>query len=92
MADRMASLFHLVLLKSIIVIVSVYRITYIFPFVKSFFKEVIKKDFPPIYKRSVVIREDSVMERKYSLLKRGGKAAAGGAVLGLALLLSLIHI
>lgn len=25
------------------------------------------------------------MERKYSLLKRGGKAAAGGVVLGLAL-------
>ena len=30
------------------------------------------------------------MERKYSLLKRGGKAAAGGAVLGLALLLSVL--
>ena len=30
------------------------------------------------------------MERKYSLLKRGGKAAAGGTVLGLALLLSVL--
>ena len=30
------------------------------------------------------------MERKYSLLKRGGKAAAGGVVLGLALLLSVL--